>query len=164
MKYVLGYPKAGTPIAGAFVRLAKAQLGVELAQLEQAKIEHADGTRQLGDITTEYIEGEPTLSIDDTATGAGTKIEGWQKVNEHNLAYRGLVLIVERDPLGTALIREQTGAGVYPSIHWLSLVLHAGKVLDLSQTAIQREMDYPSKLFQWNVDNDNLESVPTLTS
>ena len=118
--YVLGYPNAGTPIAEAFIRLADTHLGFDLQQLSQDKITHADGKRELGDITSEYEDGEIVLAIDDTATGGDTKIEGWRKIVQHNLGYAGLVLLVERDPLGSALARERTNAAVRPSMHWLS--------------------------------------------
>ena len=164
LTYVLGYPNAGTPIAEAFVRLARIHLGVELVQLNQGKITHANGSRELGGITSDYREGEATLAIDDTSTGGDTKIEGWQKIIEHNLAYAGLALIVERDPLGSALVREVTGAGVHPSIHWLTSVQRAADVLDLPSGAMQRELDYPVRLFEWNVANNNLGSLPRLDS
>lgn len=159
--YMLGYPNAGTPIAEAFVRLAKSHFDIELIQLKQAKVTYDDGTRELGPITSEYTEGEPTKAIDDTATGGDTKIEGWKKIKEHRLTYRGLLLIVERDPLGTALIRERTGARVDTSIHWMTLVKMAGRVLDLPEAAIRRELDYPFQLFEWNASHNNLDSVPS---
>lgn len=162
VRYVLGYPNAGTPIAEAFVRQAGAQLGVSLEQIKQSKITHPDGKRELGEIVGEFEEDESTLTIDDTATGGDTKIEGWQKVNEHSLSYAGLVLIVERDPLGTALVSERTGAGVYPSMHWMTLVKRAATIMDLPQGAVEGELDYPSRLFEWNVQNNNLGSLPTL--
>ncbi len=158
--YVLGYPNAGTAIAAAYVRLAKAYLGVELTQLEQAKIDHDDGTRELGDIISTFLEGELARTVDDTTTGGDTKIEGWRKVVQQGLSYAGLELIVERDPLGTALVRERTGAGVYPSIHWLTLAQHAVHVLDLPSEAIQRALTYPARLYEWNVANNNLGSLP----
>jgi len=160
--YVLGYPNAGTPIATAFSRLTRAHLGIDLAQLVQAKVTHADGKRELGDITSEHEEGELTLAIDDTATGGDTKIEGWQRVVQQGLAYAGLVLIVERDPLGSALVRERTGAGVYPSMHWMTLVQYAAKVLDLPAGAIQNELSYPTRLFEWNVAHGKAGSLPSL--
>lgn len=164
VRYILGYPNAGTPIASAFARQAHRHLGVDLEQLIQAKITHPDGSRELGKITSEYVEGELTEAIDDTATGGDTKIEGWRQVTEHGLAYNGLILIVERDPLGSALVREKTSAGVHPSMHWMSLVQRAAKVLELPQSAVQKELDYPSRLFEWNVANNNLGSLPTLDS
>lgn len=158
--FVLGYPNAGTPIARAFVRLAGVHLGVHLKQLEQNKITHSDGKRELGDIISEYEDDEMVLAIDDTATGGDTKIEGWQKIVEHNLGYAGLILVVERDPLGSALVRQRTNSVVRPSMHWISLVQRAAKTLSLPNDAVQRELDYTSRLFEWNVSNDNLGSLP----
>lgn len=163
-RYVVGYPNAGTPIAESFVRLAKRHLGVDLIQLTQEKITHPDGTRELGAITSNYEEGHPTVAIDDTATGGDTKIEGWKRILEHDLAYKGLILIVERDPLGSALVRERTGAGVYPSMHWLTLVQRAAKKLGLPNSAAQRELDYAARLFEWNVRNNNTGSLPKLSA
>lgn len=160
VSYVVGYPNAGTPIAEAFTRLAIAHLGVGLVQLRQGKIMRDGGARELGYIESEYEEGKETLAVDDTATGGDTKIEGWRRITEHGLAYAGLVLIVERDPLGSALVRQRTGAGVYPSMHWMTVIQHAARVLDLPDGAIQRELAYPSQLYEWNVANNNLGSLP----
>ena len=162
--YILGYPNAGTPIAGAFRRLTDEQLGIGLVQLHQAKILHADNTRELGDIESPYEEGKSVLAIDDTATGGDTKVEGWQKITAHGLGYAGLMLIVERDPLGSALIRERTGGGVHPSMHWLTVVRRAAKILGLPDAAVQQEFSYPLRLFEWNVDNDNLGRLPDPSS
>jgi orotate phosphoribosyltransferase len=159
--YVLGYPNAGTPIASAFARLAKERLGIELIQLEQAKTTHADGTRELGDIKSPYAAGETVLAVDDTATGGDTKIEGWQKITQHGLSYAGLALLIERDPLSSALIRERTGEGVYPSMHWLSVVRQAGKILGLPDAAIQQELAYPLRLFEWNVEHGKSGRLPS---
>lgn len=163
VKYILGYPNAGTPIAEAFVRQAGVHLGADLTQLQQEKITHLDGTRELGAIVSEHEEDGEVLAIDDTATGGDTKIEGWRKITEHKLSYAGLILVIERDPLGSALVRERTASGVYPSMHWLTLVQHAAKALDVPEKAIQRELDYPARLFEWNVANNNLGSLPSLT-
>lgn len=162
VKYVLGYPKAGTPIAEAFMHLAYDHLGVELTQLEQEKITHEDGTRELGEITSECEEGAGTHAVDDTAVGGDTKIEGWGRIVEHNLEYAGLSLIVERDPLGTALIRERTKATVDAAMHWITVVKFAAMVRDLSPAAIQQELDYPKRLFEWNAEHGNLDSIPSL--
>jgi orotate phosphoribosyltransferase len=158
--YVLGYPNAGTPIASAFARLASMYAGVQLVRLEQSKINYPDGRRELGEITNPYTAGESVYAVDDTATGGDTKIEGWQKITQHGLAYAGLGLIVERDPLGSALIRQRTGSGVYPSMHWLTVISHAATALDLPTNAVRQELDYPLKLFEWNVEHDNLDRLP----
>ncbi len=160
VKYILGYPNAGTAIAEAFVRLSDDWFGIELEQLIQDKVDLGGGKRELGDIATDYEEGEMVEAVDDTATGGDTKIEGWQKIIHHKLGYAGLTLIVERDPLGSALVRERTGAGVYPSMHWMTIVQRAAKVLDLPDGAVARELNYPVQLFEWNVANDNLGSLP----
>jgi len=158
--YIVGYPNTGTPIAKAFASLATAHLGVELVQLEQEKITHSDGKRELGDIDDEYEEGKKILAVDDTATGGDTKIEGWKKIIQNGLSYAGLALIVERDPLGSALVRQRTGARVHSSMHWMTVVQHAARVLDLPDGAIQRELAYPKRLYEWNVANNNLGSLP----
>lgn len=160
VNYVLGYPNAGKAIASAFARLAIVHLGIELAQLEQGKITHADGSRELGDIISAHEEGASVFAVDDTTTGGDTKIEGWRKIAQHGLSYAGLALIVERDPLGSALVRERTSAGVYPSIHWLTLAQYAVQALELPNEAIQRELTYPTRLYEWNVANNNLGSLP----
>lgn len=160
-EYVVGYPNAGTAIAAALVRLAKERLGIKVEQLEQDKVVFDDGKRELGDITTPFREGAKTWAADDTATGGDTKIEGWRKVVQHGLSYAGLFLIVERDPLGTALVRERTKAPVYSSIHWLTLAQHAVRSLELPEEALQLEMSYPLRLFEWNVANNKLGSLPS---
>jgi orotate phosphoribosyltransferase len=160
VKYVLGYPNAGTPIASAFVRLAREHMGIELEQLEQSKTTYADGRRELGKITSPYEIDEAVYAVDDTATGGDTKIEGWRRITEQGMTYAGLGLIIERDPLSSALIRQITRDGVYPSMHWLTVVRRAAKVMDLPDGAIQQELDYPMELFEWNVANNKLGRLP----
>lgn len=160
LRYVLGYPNAGTPIARAFRDHADAHFGVKLEQLDQDKVVNDDGTRELGQITSDYTQGETVLAIDDTATGGDTKIEGWKKVNEHGLTYAGLSLVVARDPLGLALVRERTGSEVNASIHWITVVGRAAAILDLPERVVHQEIDYPVKLFEWNVTNGNLAGLP----
>lgn len=157
---VLGYPNAGTPIAKAFVRLSSEHLGIQLEQLQQEKITHQDGRRELGAITSQTQDGEMTVAIDDTATGGDTKIEGWKQIVKHGLGYAGLILLVERDPLGTELVRQKTGAEVATSMHWLTIIQCAAKALNLPRGAAQQEFDYTRRLFAWNVANDNLGSLP----
>lgn len=161
LTYVLGYPNAGTPIAESFVRLVKKCLGIELLQLKQDKITHTDGTRELGDIISDYEMGESVLAVDDTATGGPTKIEGWQRIVQHYLRYAGLIMIAERDPLASALVRERTGSSVCAPLHWLTIVSRAAQNLDLSREAVQTEFSYPSRLFEWNVAHNKLNNLPT---
>ena len=166
VRYVLGYPNAGTPIAAAFVHLANIHIGLDLRQITQNKINNPDGTRELGEINKQDTEGELvqegalTEAIDDTATGGQTKVEGWRKISASNLSYSGLSLIVERDPLGSELVRQLTGARVSASMHWLGVVGRAATVLDLPKDAVQREMDYALRLFEWNVANKKTANLP----
>ena len=158
VNYVLGYPNAGTPIASAFVRLADIHLGIDLEQLRQEKITHYDGRRVLGDIISNFEEGGSVLAVDDTTIGGDTKIEGWNKIIKHSLGYAGLVLIVERDPLGTRLVEDRTNTVVKPSMHWITLVQRAAANLDLPIDAIQKEVDYSTRLLEWNIANNNASS------
>lgn len=163
VRYIVGYPNAGIPIARSFVHLAAVHLGIELKQLQQNKIIHGDGKRQLGEIQGELTPEELTKAADDTATGGDTKIEGWQRILERKLRYAGLILLVERDPLASALIRERTGSIVSASMHWLTIVQLAGRAFNLPEAAIRREMDYPLRLFEWNATHGNLGRIPTLS-
>lgn len=160
VKYVVGYPNAGTPIAAAFVELANRELGLNLEQLIQNKITYDDGSRELGDITGEFEEGAATRAVDDTTTGGATKIQGWGAITGQGLGYSGLSLIVERDPLGSALVRSRTGGDVTASMHWLSVVDRAAQVKGLPADAVQREADYSMRLFEWNVENGNTDGLP----
>lgn len=160
VRYALGYPNAGTPIAAAFISLSHELLGLDLEQLTQQKITHKDGKRELGEIDLPYEEGALVRAADDAITGGDTKIEGFEKITAQGLGYAGLSLIVERDPLGTALVRQRTGADVTAAMHWLTIVKRAEQVLDLPNDAVQKELDYALRLFEWNVENNNLGSLP----
>lgn len=158
--YVLGYPNAGTAIAAAFVRQADSYAGIKLEQLQQAKVINDDGTRKLGSIKEPYRRGVPVLAVDDTVVGGDTKIEGFLSITTSSLGYSGLSLLVERDPLGTERVRQDTSARVDTAIHWLTLIEHAGRELDLPKDALQRARDYPKQLLEWNVKHDNIVGLP----
>ncbi|MCK5122918.1 MAG: hypothetical protein KAQ87_02115 [Candidatus Pacebacteria bacterium] len=102
---IAGLPKAGDPLAEAFILASDGILcSEELLYLEKEETESR--RRILSDIRGVSQEGETALVIDDMITRATTKIEGVDALRVNNLLVTDCIVLVDREQGGVQQLAE----------------------------------------------------------
>ena len=154
---ILGYPRAGTRIAEAIARGVFDLTGKELIVIDAEKNDPKTNPKWPATIYTELPSGLLVRGIDDTATGGKTKVWSAEMLRAYDTDYDGLDMPVERDPLGTAYVREKTGQDVNVELHWLTIVNEIVRVEGLPVSVVEREMRYQMAMLIWKIEMD----IPT---
>lgn len=112
LKYdlVTGLPKAGEPLARAFINAHPVFTSNNLLFLE--KEETQNKRRILPKITREFVEGQIVIVIDDVISLADTKIEGIEALRFHNLAVTDCLVIMDWE-LGAREILAEFGVKLH---------------------------------------------------
>lgn len=102
---IVGLPKAGNPLAEAFITASDSVLyPEELLYLEKEETETR--RRILSIIKGEFQEGEFVLVLDDLITKAGTKIEGIEAIRSNELRVTDCIVFVDREQGGKEQLAE----------------------------------------------------------
>ena len=102
---IVGLPKAGNPLAEAFIAASDGILcPEELLYLEKEETE--TGRRILPEIEGEHQDGEIVLSLDDLITKASTKIEGIEAIRSNALLVTDCIVFVDREQGGKEQLAE----------------------------------------------------------
>lgn len=103
---IVGLPKAGNPLAEAFIIASDGILLPE--ELLYLKKEETETVRRiLPDIEGVFQDGEIILPIDDLITGADTKIEGIEALRSNELQVTDCVVLVDREQGGKEQLAER---------------------------------------------------------
>ena len=104
-KRIVGLPKAGDPLAEAFINASHTVLPWKyLLNLQK---EETEGKRRiLSEIKSDYQSGQIVLIIDDLITGADTKIEGVEALRANKLVVNDCVVLVDREQGGAKQLAE----------------------------------------------------------
>jgi len=95
--HIVGLPKAGEPLAKAFVKAS----GWDFSILFLEKEEKADHRRRILPIVHgNYNPGDVVLVIDDVITKADTKIEGILALKANSLKVKDCLVVVDREQSG----------------------------------------------------------------
>ncbi len=102
---IVGLPKAGNPLAEAFIIASDGiLLPEELLYLEKEETE--TGRRILPEIEGVFQRGEIVLPIDDLITRADTKIEGIKALRSNGLLVTDCIVLVDREQGGAKQLAE----------------------------------------------------------
>jgi uridine monophosphate synthetase len=105
---VVGVPNAGDPIAEAFARRTPCERVIP--NLLRLGKEEKDGKRQIGGVTEgAFVRGDVALVIDDLITGADSKLEALEVLENAGLVVHDVLVLVERGQGG----REQLAKAGY---------------------------------------------------
>ena len=114
--HVVGLPKAGEPLARAFVKAS----GRKISLLRLKKEETERGRRILPVIHGKYNISESVLVIDDLITKADTKIEGIRALRYNGLAVNDCLVLVDHEQGGSEeLLRVNVKLHVVFTMSWL---------------------------------------------
>ncbi len=102
---VIGLPNAGTPFAQAFARLLMGQPEDHLFDLK--KIEQDGKRRIVTDQIGQKLKGKRCLLIDDLISGADTKLEAQQALEELGAEVMDILVLVDRCQGGTETMAAQ---------------------------------------------------------
>lgn len=92
---VAGIPRAGAPLAKAFLLASPTAQGTKLLELEKAG---GEGWRKISVLKSEdYVPGSRVLLVDDVSTQWESKFEAIRILEEHGLVVRDILVVVNRE-------------------------------------------------------------------
>lgn len=102
---IVGLPKAGDPLAEAFINASDGVLSPE-ELLRLGKEETKTRRRILPEIDGEFQAEETALVVDDLITRADTKIEGIEALRSNGLLVTDCIVLVDREQGGKQQLAE----------------------------------------------------------
>lgn len=134
---IVGLPKAGNPLAEAFIIASDGiLLPEELLYLKKEETE--TGRRILPDIEGVFQDGEVVLVIDDLITGADTKIEGIEALRANGLLVTDCVVLVDREQGGKKQLAECEVKlhSVFTLMELLDIYIESGRITKETQQKV----------------------------
>ena len=95
---IAGIPNAGDPLVEAIEKVAAPPRGFRIIRL--SKVVDGDKRKIIPQPGFDYREGEKVLVIDDLITGADSKFEAIEAIEESGLKVVGLIVLVDREQGG----------------------------------------------------------------
>ncbi len=102
--YVVGLPRAGDPLAEAFVKRMNGY-GIELSLLRMRKIE-SNGKRQIVPTDDQQFDGEEVLVLDDVVDVGLSKVEAIESLRSLGLRVDQCLVCIDREQGGRHLLNK----------------------------------------------------------
>ena len=136
---IAGIPNAGDPFADALAAVMSAD-GLSTRVVQMTKVDDPDGKRHIADVATLLGDDEQkVLLVDDLITMADTKLEAVKAINDAERAVEAIVVLVDREQGGAAIL-EEMGIGlvaVFTLTELLDLYVDAGFITPEDRADVQ---------------------------
>lgn len=135
-----GVPRAGDPFASAFSFTPSS--GISIPLLTLGKKEEGD-RRWVEGISGNFQSGQKVLLIDDLITGADSKLEAIQVLEDAGLEIAGIIVILDREQGGVSHLKKlgYTIFSIFSLFNLLDIYVHQEKI---DEKKFQEVKDYIS--------------------